>query len=148
MDHDGVALCLRRRLHALRTIFLHGFGVDEIIKQYGEDSNRLWHLQEKLFKVDGLSRVLFAPPLLTPKKVYKDPDDGHQRFLLELEFVQSAYAKQITPSSRVSYHVFFTVSDATMLADKQFYGSLLCTRVALQFGIDAIQSAGSGSPDR
>ncbi|GJX39461.1 hypothetical protein Tco_0252764 [Tanacetum coccineum] len=27
MDHDGVALCLRRRLHALRTIFLPGFGV-------------------------------------------------------------------------------------------------------------------------
>ncbi|GJW55252.1 putative reverse transcriptase domain-containing protein [Tanacetum coccineum] len=26
MDHDGVALRLRRRLHALRTIFLHGFG--------------------------------------------------------------------------------------------------------------------------
>ncbi|KAJ0801837.1 putative transcription regulator SOH1 family [Helianthus annuus] len=24
----------------------------------------------------------------SPKKVYKDPDDGRQRFLLELEFVQ------------------------------------------------------------
>ncbi|GJU06637.1 RNA-directed DNA polymerase, eukaryota [Tanacetum coccineum] len=28
MDHDGVALCLQRRLYALRTIFLHGFGVE------------------------------------------------------------------------------------------------------------------------
>ncbi|GKD28431.1 hypothetical protein Tco_1239209, partial [Tanacetum coccineum] len=64
-------------------------------------------------KVDGLSRVLFAPPLLTPKKVYKDPDDGHQRFLLELEFVQSATAKQITSELIES----------------------------LQFGIDAIQAA-------
>ncbi|GJX82634.1 retrotransposon protein, putative, ty1-copia subclass [Tanacetum coccineum] len=27
MDHDGVALCLRCRLHTLRIIFLHGFGV-------------------------------------------------------------------------------------------------------------------------
>ncbi|GKE79993.1 reverse transcriptase domain-containing protein [Tanacetum coccineum] len=29
MDHDGVALCLRRHLYALRIIFLHGFGVAE-----------------------------------------------------------------------------------------------------------------------
>ncbi|GJX64758.1 hypothetical protein Tco_0299101, partial [Tanacetum coccineum] len=28
MDHDDVALCLQRRRHALRIIFLHGFGIE------------------------------------------------------------------------------------------------------------------------
>ncbi|GKB83282.1 hypothetical protein Tco_0950177 [Tanacetum coccineum] len=27
MDHDGVPLCMRRRLHAMRIVFLHGIGV-------------------------------------------------------------------------------------------------------------------------
>nr|GME09727.1 mediator of RNA polymerase II transcription subunit 31 [Ipomoea batatas] len=34
---------------------------------------------------DELSANVSSSP---PKSVYKDPDDGHQRFLLELEFVQ------------------------------------------------------------
>ncbi|GJY80795.1 hypothetical protein Tco_0493546 [Tanacetum coccineum] len=56
MDHDGVALCLRRRLHALRTIFLHEFGVGVYLGHvFSDNAANVWNeLKETYDRVDGL----------------------------------------------------------------------------------------------
>ncbi|GJT18065.1 DNA damage-inducible protein 1-like protein [Tanacetum coccineum] len=53
MDHDVVALCLQHRLYALRTIFLHGFGVEHPneAKRALEDKFKDLHLKLPVLKV-------------------------------------------------------------------------------------------------
>ncbi|GJR58277.1 hypothetical protein Tco_1500439 [Tanacetum coccineum] len=58
MDHDGIALCLRRRLYTLRTIFLHGFGVEYSIKE-GTTSEQA-QLQEAGIQLSKEQRAILA----------------------------------------------------------------------------------------
>ncbi|GJY43518.1 hypothetical protein Tco_0431731 [Tanacetum coccineum] len=129
MDHDGIALCLRCRLHALRTIFIHEFGV-----------GRRGASQVKDNKIDLLVQQYEQFTILEKESI----DSGFARFntiITSLEALDEGvssknyvrkFLKALHPKWRAKVTAIEELKDLSSLALDELIGNLKVHEVVME----------------